>query len=177
MQVLKHAEDFKRALAQPWLAKTPHFALHHLSEGPAVRRRAAAQLGLSSGSEPPTTQPVDKFLDNPVDKPVDSTKPAPEAQLWVGYVVPKRHARRAVTRNLLKRQMRQVLHEQQRTPQGLPGGLWVLRLRQGFDRERFPSAASAALRQASWQELHQLMGLALGRLERLRPGGPAGKTA
>lgn len=154
MQVLKHAEDFKRALAQPWLAKTPHFALHHLSEGPAVRRRAAAQLGLSSGSEPPTTQPVDKFLDNPVDKPVDSTKPAPEAQLWVGYVVPKRHARRAVTRSSLKRQMRAAV---QRHEAALEPGLWLLRLRSGFPVASFPSADSLALRAAARGELEALL--------------------
>jgi ribonuclease P protein component len=71
----------------------------------------------------------------------------------MGAVVPKRHARRAVTRSLLKRQMRAAFERQR----GLPGGLWVLRLRAPFDRTRFPSAASNALRRAAQDELDALL--------------------
>jgi len=74
--------------------------------------------------------------------------------LWLGAVVPKRHARRAVTRTLLKRQIRVAV--QRRAPQ-LPAGLWVVRLRAPFDRARFASAASAALRQAAGAELDTLL--------------------
>jgi len=74
----------------------------------------------------------------------------------MGVVVPKRHARRAVTRNLLKRQIRRVLHAQD----GLPEGLWVVRLRSPFDRKLFPSAASEALRSAAGEELTALIGRA-----------------
>lgn len=86
----------------------------------------------------------------------------------IGLVVPKRWARRAVTRNLLKRQMRQVLAEchHRSAPAaprvepfgaGLASGLWVLRLRHGFDLTHFPSAASDALRVAARSELQQLV--------------------
>ena len=76
------------------------------------------------------------------------------AGLWLGTVVPKRHARRAVTRSLLKRQMRAavVAHAGSMTP-----GLWVIRLRSGFDRTRFASAASVALVGAARDELHRLL--------------------
>lgn len=84
---------------------------------------------------------------------------------WAGYVVPKRHAKRAVTRNLLRRQMRQVLLEQQASLPGLAAGLWVLRLRQGFDRTAFPSAASTPLRQQARRELQTLMSSAMERLQ------------
>lgn len=69
-------------------------------------------------------------------------------------VVPKRHARRAVTRNLLKRQMRSVMDEQAHL---LPPGLWVLRLKAPFDRERFPSPASDPLRVDARKELQALL--------------------
>ncbi len=78
--------------------------------------------------------------------------PAPLG-LWLGAVVPKRHARRAVTRTLLKRQIRSVVGA--RAP-ALLGGLWVVRLRAPFDKARFPSAASDALRQCAREELEQL---------------------
>ncbi len=69
---------------------------------------------------------------------------------WLGAVVPKRHARRAVTRSLLKRQMRAAV---ERHAPRLPAGLWVVRLRAPFDRTAFPSAASTALRAAARDEL------------------------
>lgn len=72
------------------------------------------------------------------------------AKIWLGYVVPKRHARRAVTRNLLRREIRAAVAARWAT---LPGGLWVVRLHAGFDRSRFPSAASEPLRQAARLEL------------------------
>jgi ribonuclease P protein component len=78
---------------------------------------------------------------------------APEGW-WLGTVVPKRHARRAVTRSLLKRQMRSVMNER---AAALPPGLWVLRLKAPFDPARFVSAASQALRAAARSELQQLL--------------------
>jgi ribonuclease P protein component len=160
IQVLTNAEDFQRAMAQPLLAKTPHFALHHLAG--AVQRRCGAARGgsLSSGPTAEGAEPVDNPLENPVDKWVDGMSQA----AWAGYVVPKRHARRSVTRNLIRRQMRQVLADQQSGPEGLPTGIWVLRLRQGFEVAQFPSAASNPLRQAVREELRLVVGTALKRL-------------
>lgn len=87
----------------------------------------------------------------------DSPEPAPQG-CWLGTVVPKRHARRAVTRNLLKRQMRAVM---QAHGAGLPPGLWVLRLKSPFDRTQFRSASSEALRVAARDELAVLLQRAL----------------
>jgi ribonuclease P protein component len=72
---------------------------------------------------------------------------------WLGCVVPKRHARRAVTRSLLKRQVRGAF---ERHEAALPQGLWLVRLRQGFPVVEFPSARSQALRQVAHDELDQL---------------------
>jgi ribonuclease P protein component len=68
-------------------------------------------------------------------------------------VVPKRHARRAVTRSLLKRQVRGAF---ERHETGLPQGLWLVRLRQAFAVAEFPSARSTALQVAARTELDQL---------------------
>lgn len=61
----------------------------------------------------------------------------------LGLVIPKRHARRAVTRNLFKRQARAIW---QQTGSTLALGDWVLRLRAPFDVKQYPSARSDALR-------------------------------
>ena len=88
-----------------------------------------------------------------------SAAPPPEGR-WLGTVVPKRHARRAVTRNLLKRQMRAVVqHEADK----LPPGLWVVRLKAPFDKQQFPSAASAPLRDSARSELAILLQRAMQR--------------
>jgi ribonuclease P protein component len=79
--------------------------------------------------------------------------------VWFGCVVPKRHARRAVTRNLLKRQIRTAF---QRHEGVLPMGLWLVRLRAAFPAAEFISARSVALARAARGELDAL----LGRLER-----------
>jgi ribonuclease P protein component len=73
---------------------------------------------------------------------------------WLGTVVPKRHARRSVTRNLLKRQIRAALsrHAEVLTP-----GLWLVRLRAPFASTQFPSASSDQLRHAARDELDQLL--------------------
>lgn len=73
---------------------------------------------------------------------------------WLGCVVPKRHARRAVTRNLIKRQ---VYAAAGRVESALPGGMWLVRLRQPFAVTQYPSAASDALRAVVRQELDRML--------------------
>lgn len=75
--------------------------------------------------------------------------------LWLGCIVPKRHARRAVTRNMLRRQARAAM---QRHAELLRPGLWLIRLRQPFARSAgFVSADSPALRMAAMSELDRLL--------------------
>jgi ribonuclease P protein component len=69
-------------------------------------------------------------------------------------VVPKRHARRAVTRNLIKRQIRASFCRHAAT---LPGGLWLVRLRLGYSATDFRSARSTALADAARTELDGLL--------------------
>jgi ribonuclease P protein component len=77
----------------------------------------------------------------------------------LGVVVPKRHARRSVTRSLLKRQ---IYAAGARHVASLPLGLWIVRLRAPFDRVAFPSAASQALRVTARDELEALFRAAAG---------------
>ncbi|MDO8317893.1 ribonuclease P protein component [Rhodoferax sp.] len=83
--------------------------------------------------------------------------------VWLGAMVPKRWAKRAVTRNALKRQIYAVsdLYLAQ-----LPAAAYVVRLRSGFDRVQFLSASSQALKLAARTEMHQL----LDRATRVLPG-------
>ena len=92
-------------------------------------------------------------------------------------VVPKRHARRSVTRNLIKRQMREVMgyvvqQARQVPADGLPRGLWVLRLKSPFDPKQFSSPASVPLRQAAREEIALLLTRALTPLP---PGQSQGR--
>ena len=158
---LVQAADFKRLLSVAPAGKSAHFALHHLAALPAAPQRRqikAVAAELSTAHEPMCPQPVDEGQGKPHQgspdqgKP-DEVKPAAVGLSWVGCVVPKRHARRAVTRNLIKRQIRAAA---ERTQARLPGGLWLVRLRQPFAAQAFESAASMALRAAVRAELDRL---------------------
>jgi len=141
--------DFERVLRTPPRARTTHFAVHHLAAGPIGRAEAVAQK-LSTDGAPRQPNPVD-----------DSAQPV--VGLWLGSVVPKRHARRSVTRTLLKRQIR---HSAEACTPRLAAGLWVVRLRAPFERSEFRSAASLALRQAAGVELDALLATAMQRSRR-----------
>ena len=82
--------------------------------------------------------------------------------MLLGAVVPRRHARRAVTRTLLKHQIRAAAAHSVAT--GTPG-VWIVRLRAPFDRARFPSAASDALRRAARGELDAAFDSAASRVK------------
>jgi ribonuclease P protein component len=68
-------------------------------------------------------------------------------------MVPKRWARRAVTRNAIKRQIYNV---SERFGERLPVAAHVVRLRTAFDRKLFISATSDQLKLAVRLELEQL---------------------
>ena len=138
---LVNKADFERLLSTRLWARSAHFAVHHVPaspQAPVWPARARVQTELSTSTAPTCPQPVD-------DLPT---------KLWLGCVVPKRHARRAVTRNLLKRQVRGAF---QRHGDLLPRGLWLVRLRQPFPVAEFVSAHSQALLRAARLELDTLL--------------------
>ena len=73
----------------------------------------------------------------------------------LGAVVPKRWARKAVTRNLIKRQIHALGREAWTTD--LPDADRVIRLRKTFDTKHFISAGSEKLRHAVRAELRLLI--------------------
>jgi len=137
--------DFERVLRGRSRASSAQFWVHHLTTEPTLRPAAgAAAAKLSTDSEPAREHPVE-----------DSSPAAPAAgRIWVGAVVPKRHARRAVTRSLVKRE---IYAAAARHREALAPGLWIVRLRAPFDRALFPSAASTALRRAVRSQLDELL--------------------
>ena len=147
---LVRAADFERVLRTRSRAQSQHFALHHLNRAPETRPKPAAAVELLTGRCQVGISSVDDRLG------------AASGSLWLGAVVPKRHARRAVTRTLLKRQIRSVVTDH---AAALPSGIWIVRLRAPFERASFVSASSVALKQAARVELDALV-------ERVASAGP-----
>jgi ribonuclease P protein component len=77
----------------------------------------------------------------------------PEVGVWLGAMVPKRWAKRAVTRNAIKRQIYAVGAQYEAA---LSNRAHLVRLRSTFDRAQFVSASSDALKSAVRLELLQL---------------------
>ncbi|MEP7295382.1 MAG: ribonuclease P protein component [Burkholderiales bacterium] len=137
-------------------ASSAHFAVHHVPDRPGSPAKPLARAHpaeLSTGETPMVSSPVDDF-------DASRVRATPDA-VWLGAVVPKRHARRAVTRTLLKRQIRAAVTS---TEASLAAGLWVIRLRAPFDRAQFVSAASDALKRAAQAELQHLLASASQRV-------------
>nr|WP_145549761.1 ribonuclease P protein component [Variovorax boronicumulans] len=125
MQRIKTRAQFQAVMAGTTVSRTAHFALHRIAlPAPPVEEQAGA-------------------------RPL-----FPVADCWVGAVLPKRWARRAVTRNAIRRQIYAVCGEH---AAALPQAVHVVRLRSGFDRKQFISATSVQLKQAVRSELEQLV--------------------
>jgi ribonuclease P protein component len=120
------------------VSRTPHFALHRVALLPNLPPETA-QAVLADASKPQS-----KLVSKPLFAVQDT---------WLGVVVPKRWAKRAVTRNTIKRQIYAIS-----TASGcaLPVAAHVVRLRAGFDRAEFISATSDKLKIAVRAELQHL---------------------
>ncbi len=130
MQRLQTRSQFQAVLAGAIVAKTTHFALHRnaLDVRPVLARPPV------EGGYAPALFPVQ--------------------DQWIGAMVPKRWAKRAVTRNAIKRQIYTVsadfLHQ-------YPQAAFVVRLRRDFSRAEFVSASSERLKEAVRAEMQALM--------------------
>ncbi len=113
-------------MAGATVSRTAHFVLHRVA------------LSVPSPTGPESLRPQALFV---VQEP------------WIGALIPKRWAKRAVTRNAIKRQI--YIVSQAIEPQ-LPLAAHVVRLRSGFDRTQFVSATSDALKRAVRTELQAL---------------------
>ncbi|MGE5452037.1 MAG: ribonuclease P protein component [Acidobacteriota bacterium] len=136
------AADFQQALGTRPVARTNHFVLHTLLRTPGA-----------SPSGAPAHPELSTDLTDLVEVPVDDWR--------FGVVFPKRLARRSVTRSLLRHQAREALRRHAPAVKasgrfGVDVSGWVLRLKAPFDRQTYPSAASAALNAVVRQELDEL---------------------
>lgn len=122
-------------LAGETLARTTHFALHGMT--------LAVPVSLSVVGQPSS-----------VSRPLFAVR-----DVWLGAMVPKRWAKRAVTRNAIKRQIYAVSLD---CEPSLAIAAHVVRLRCSFDRKLFTSATSEALKTAVRLELQQLFARAKG---------------
>jgi ribonuclease P protein component len=170
--------DYVRVLGTPMRLRSPHFAIHHLDGRPLPLKPAAraAAVGapdtaslsteLSTGMVPIEGAGVDDFC----GAASAAAPPVRGPRRWLGLVVPKKHAKRAVTRTLVKRQIRSVAAG---CAAALEPGLWVVRQRSPFDPKQYPSAASDALKDAVRTELRALFERAVrGERDRLKPREP-----
>ena len=146
MQRLKTRPQFQAAMAGGTVSRTAHFALHRLVLD------ADKATGAVTGIAPPGPDPL------PSGQGSQALFGVPG--VWLGAMVPKRWARRAVTRNTIKRQIYAVAASFETR---LPQAAHVVRLRSTFDRKQFVSATSDALKQAVRAELLQLFGHAARR--------------
>jgi len=110
------------------VARTPHFVLHQW--------QSSAKASTGSGFEETPTLFVDDVL-------------------MMGALTPKRWAKRAVTRNLIRRQIHAVSHE---FAGSLQRTAYVVRLRATFSQQQFVSASSDLLKRVVRDELNQLFG-------------------
>lgn len=81
----------------------------------------------------------------------DPSNPLADDVVFVGVMSPKRFAKRAVTRNLIKRQIYALASELPLTP-----AAYVVRLTASFAKGQFKSASSDALKRAVRAELQQI---------------------
>ena len=138
MQRLKTRVQFQAVLAGAVIAKTAHFALHCTS------------LDVSGAGN--TASKANKVVH--AGKSGLAASLFRQQDMWIGAMVPKRWAKRAATRNTIKRQIYAVGSE---FCNAYPHSAFVVRLRYGFARSEFLSAVSDQLRQAVRSEVQALM--------------------
>ena len=138
MQRLKTRSQFQAVLAGSVVAKTAHFSLH-CNELHAQTPRADLEKGTGSESRVAALFPVHS--------------------VWMGAMVPKRWAKRAVTRNAIKRQIYTVSADFFHI---CPQVAFVIRLRKEFSRQEFSSATSSHLKEAVRAEVITLMKVGCG---------------
>ena len=140
MQRLKNRPQFQAVLAGSVVARTEHFVLHrHQLIGLDVSANQA--IAASRQGIKPSQGAFVKSL-------------FPVSDVWIGAMVPKRWAKRAVTRNAIKRQIytlsADLLHH-------YPQAAFLVRMRREFSRKKFVSATSVQLMDAVRAEVIVLM--------------------
>ena len=165
MQRLKTRPQFQATMGGGNVcSRTQHFVLHRLVLTAAGGDLDAHPTG--PGALPQRQDPQALFV------VAGQTQPT----VWMGPLVPKRWAKRSVTRHTIKRQIYAVAADFAEQLQSLPSAAYVVRLRAGFDRKQFISATSEPLKKAVRAELQQLFGHAVRR-KKTPPAPPNSASA
>ena len=164
---LRASAAIGQALRAPVVQRTPHFVLHlHTGDMLSLSDRTAALVSTSARASDAAHPELSTNFSKNVEKLVDK-----ETMAWLACVVPKRHAKRAVTRNLIKRQIRSTSREiSDQAPAGLAAGAYVVRLNRPFQATLFQSASSERLRAQVRAELCALWQRVLARQQASIPG-------
>jgi ribonuclease P protein component len=145
---LSERSEFETMLRLAPLVVTPHFALYFKKTQPSdLSDRSSGTSGLPLLTE--QARSARQSVDN--------------LPIRLGIVVPKRLSRRAVTRSLLKRQIRAAAT---RKLNDLEPGIWIVRQRTAFQTVTDGSAASERVKAEARLELDRL----LEKVRRSRPG-------
>lgn len=151
MHRLKTRKQFQATMAGGVIARSAHFALHRLVLDVLPSASLTEPDAIPSGVASSALFSVGGHEGGVIHG-------------WLGAMAPKRWARRAVTRNAIKRQIYALGAEQGAALWAVHGtAAWVVRLRAGFDRKQYPSAWSEPLRLAVRTELVQLFARAAKR--------------
>lgn len=157
--------DFQRALGSRPVSRTPHFFLHALHR-PCVKEaaghvQARSDVAMADSDKLSTGGPAQSgLLVDDLAADISVLRFPDDGGCRLGMVLPKKQARRSVTRSLIRHQAREALRRHvpallaEARRLGIDG--WVVRLRSPFDRQHFPSAASDALKALVRQELDAL---------------------
>jgi ribonuclease P protein component len=143
--------DFQSALGSRPVSRTQHFTLH------VLLATSTPQSNLSTGDASDAS--------GLVDDPGSLSRSLSLEGAWkswrLGLVLPKKQARRSVTRSLIRHQAREALRRHapavaESSRFGFDTDGWVVRLRAPFDVKLFPSAASQALNAEVRRDLDEL---------------------
>ena len=129
MQRLQTRAQFDAVLGHRALASTEHFALHCSDR---------LDSSLEAAHQPAREAAHQEAHADPARTPVAGLK-----QPAIGAMVPKKWARKAVTRNLIRRQIYSLAEHQ--LPHR-PALAYVVRLRRSFSAQRFLAASSVPLK-------------------------------
>jgi ribonuclease P protein component len=125
---IKEWAQFQQLMAYPPVARTQHFVVHR-------------GYGKAASAPPPPSDTTAK-------------QAVPLQGLCMATLIPKRWAKRAVTRNAVRRQIMAAFSNEQKKLMPVPH---LVRLQSSFDTKLFTSASSAALKNEVAQEVAQLL--------------------
>jgi ribonuclease P protein component len=134
---LSERHEFEATLRRAPLVASAHFELYY--------KKPTVPVGLRH-------RPIETVLSTPMSH--DGSRPVDNQPARLGIVVPKRFSRRAVTRSLLKRQIRAAVG---RHLAHLDTGIWIVRQRAQFQSAAEGSAASQRLKLSARRELDGML--------------------